>query len=76
MVTTPEIVDKIHIVLANGQIKVDKIEEAVGISYERVHILHNELSQVLKNFLHSAEYRICSIRSKNVFEFKPQIEDV
>jgi len=45
----PEIVDKIHnIVLANCQIRVNKIEKTVSISYERVHILHNELSQVLK----------------------------
>jgi hypothetical protein len=36
-VTTPEIVDKIRdVVLANRQIKVSEIVEAVRISYERV----------------------------------------
>lgn len=43
--TTPEIVDKVHdMVLEDRRIKVREIEEAIGISYERVvHILHNEL---------------------------------
>lgn len=43
--TTPEIIDKIHdMVLADRRIKVREIEEAVGISYERVtNILHQEL---------------------------------
>ncbi|EYC30978.1 hypothetical protein Y032_0004g1883 [Ancylostoma ceylanicum] len=43
--TTPEIIDKVHdMVLDDRRVKVNEIEEALGISHERViHILHNEL---------------------------------
>jgi len=53
-------VNKIHdMILEDRRIKVHEIEEAVGISYERVvHILHNELG--LKTF-YKIDAAICLI---------------
>jgi histone-lysine N-methyltransferase SETMAR len=43
--TTPEIVDKIHMVMDDGRVKVREIASAVGISSEWVHnILHQHLN--------------------------------